>query len=496
MDINIRQSSAGKCRSDCIVVTMDTRRRFSLSGKEIDKLSRGQLTRLARRGDISGKVAATTVILDLSRVSTDRVIVVGSGANKRNSDKEFRKMAAAVAETLIKTGARDAVSYISQDAEIEGRDLYWCCRQEIEVLRDKLFKVEHLQVEPGRHAGKLKRYSIGVGNKEDVPATKRAVHDGVAISNGTDLARGLGNLPPNICTPTFLAKTAKQLFHSDKRIKIKVLGEAEMRQLGMGSMLSVSQGSRQPAKLIIFEYFGGTKSAKPVVLVGKGVTFDSGGISLKPGGAMDEMKFDMCGAASVFGTIRAVSDLDLEKNIIGVVPATENLPDGNATKPGDVVTSMSGQTIEILNTDAEGRLILCDAITYSERYEPNTIIDIATLTGACVVALGSHAIGLFSNNDDLSQDLVAAGKYSGDRAWPMPIWEDYQEQLRSNFADMANVGGRDAGAITAACFLARFARKQKWAHLDIAGAAWHSGAKKGATGRPVKLLTQYLLNLI
>jgi leucyl aminopeptidase len=323
---------------------------------------------------------------------------------------------------------------------------------------------------------------------------RKALGDGESLADGVELARTLGDLPANICTPSYLAAQARELGKTCKQLKVSVLEEAGMKKLGMGALLSVSRGSREPAKLISMEYSGGTKGDKPVVLVGKGVTFDSGGISIKPAGAMDEMKYDMCGAASVLGTLKACVEMELPLNVVGVIPTTENLPDGDASKPGDIVTSMSGQTIEVLNTDAEGRLILCDALTYSAKFDPAVVIDIATLTGACVIALGSHAAGLLSNNDELADDLLAAGKTAGDRAWHMPLWEEYQPQLSSNFADMANIGGREAGTITAACFLSRFTKKYRWAHIDIAGVAWKGGKEKGATGKPVSLLTQYLLN--
>ena len=309
-----------------------------------------------------------------------------------------------------------------------------------------------------------------------------------------ELARTLGNLPGNICTPSYLADQARKLGKAHKKLKVSVLGEAAMEKLGMGSLLSVSRGSREPARLISLEYSGGRKGDRPVALVGKGVTFDSGGISIKPSPAMDEMKFDMCGAASVLGTLQACAEMDLPINVVGVIPTTENLPDGNASKPGDIVTSMSGQTIEVLNTDAEGRLILCDALTWCGKFKPDVVVDIATLTGACVIALGAHAAGLLSNDDELAEALAAAGNYAADRAWRLPLWDDYQPQLDSNFADMANIGGREAGTITAACFLSRFTEDYRWAHLDIAGVAWKQGKEKGATGRPVSLLTQFLLD--
>jgi len=305
-------------------------------------------------------------------------------------------------------------------------------------------------------------------------------------------AKDLGNLPPNVCTPTYLAEQALALA-KQHGMEVQVLERADMEKLGMGSLLGVAQGSRQPPKLIVLQHKKGKKNQKPVVLVGKGITFDTGGISIKPASEMDEMKYDMCGAASVLGTFRAIAEMDLPLNVVGIIPTCENMPDGDAIRPGDVLTSMSGQTIEVLNTDAEGRLILCDALTYAERFDPEAVVDIATLTGACVIALGHHASGLFSNNDQLAAELKQAGENALDRAWHMPLWDDYQQQLDSNFADIANIGGRAAGSITAACFLSRFAKKFDWAHLDIAGTAWKSGKEKGSTGRPVPLLTNFLM---
>ncbi|MFZ9039576.1 MAG: leucyl aminopeptidase, partial [Gammaproteobacteria bacterium] len=324
----------------------------------------------------------------------------------------------------------------------------------------------------------------------------KAIDQASAISAGMSLARDLGNLPANVCTPSHIAKTARQLASGEKRLRVAVLDEADMKKLKMGSLLSVSAGSRQPAKLIALEYRGAAAKEQPIALVGKGVTFDTGGISLKPGAAMDEMKFDMCGAASVLGTLKAVNQMQLPINVVGIVPATENMPDGLATKPGDIVTSMSGQTIEILNTDAEGRLILCDALTYAGKFKPRCVIDIATLTGAAIIALGKVPSAVLGNNRGLIDALIKCGQQIEDKIWELPLWDEYQDQLKSNFADMANIGGRDAGTITAACFLSRFTKEYKWAHLDIAGTAWKSGEEKGATGRPVPLLTQYILSQV
>jgi leucyl aminopeptidase len=339
---------------------------------------------------------------------------------------------------------------------------------------------------------KLKSLTYWANSKAGANAAKKGLAYGASVGNGMNVARQLGNLPANICTPTYLANQAKALAKGQRNVTTNVLSEADMRKLKMGSLLSVSAGSDQPAKLIVIKYQGTKASVKPTVLVGKAVTFDTGGISLKPGGGMDEMKYDMCGGASVMGVMNALIENQLPVNVVGIIPATENMPNGQATKPGDVVTSMSGQTIEILNTDAEGRLILCDALTYAGRFKPDTVIDIATLTGAVIGALGKVTAGLLSNDDELAEGLLASGTKSGDRAWRMPLWEEYDELLKSNFADMANIGGPQAGTITAACFLARFTKKYRWAHLDVAGTAWVSGAQKGATGRPVPILMEYI----
>ena len=344
-----------------------------------------------------------------------------------------------------------------------------------------------------KRAIKLARLVVNTGGSLRPRLASSALSEGRAIGLGINEARNLANLPGNICTPTYLSRHARKLSRNYARLSVTVLEEKKMGELGMGALLSVSAGSKQPAKLITMHYKGGKATEKPVVLVGKGITFDSGGISLKPGAKMDEMKFDMGGAASVIGTMRAVSELNLPLNVVGIVAAAENMPGGSATKPGDVISSMSGKTIEVLNTDAEGRLVLCDALTYAARFKPAAVIDIATLTGACVVALGSHATGLFANEDSLADQLLAAGIESHDRVWRMPLWDDYQGQLKSNFADLANIGGPGGGSITAACFLSRFAQDYHWAHLDIAGSAWNS-APKGATGRPVALLTRYLMD--
>ncbi|MFO1330540.1 MAG: leucyl aminopeptidase [Rubrivivax sp.] len=338
---------------------------------------------------------------------------------------------------------------------------------------------------------RLDRVSL-VCARESAKAVGAGLRRGQAVAAGVALARECANRPANHCTPTHLAAEARALAKSHG-LKVEVLERKDAEKLGMGAFLAVAQASHQPPKFIVLRWNGASKSSAPVVLVGKGITFDTGGISLKPAPEMDEMKFDMGGAASVLGTLRAVAELGLKLNVVGLIPTCENMPGGAAVKPGDVVTSLSGQTIEILNTDAEGRLILCDALTYAERFKPAAVVDIATLTGACVIALGHHRSGLFSPDDTLAAELLAAGEQGADPAWRMPLDEDYDEALKSNFADMGNVGGRAGGSITAAKFLQRFAKAYAWAHLDIAGTAWKSGSAKGGTGRPVALLTHFLI---
>ncbi len=494
MDFNVKCGDPEKLRSACVVVGVSAPRRLSAAAERLDKASQGQLGELLKSGDIGTDCGNTTLIHSpRGGIQAKRILVVGCGKDKQLSPKAFIKIARAATAAVKNSGAGDALSYLAE-LEVADRDLAWKARQIVTASRAAVYAFDELKsdAKPPKHP--LRRLSVGVSSHEHVDEAKDGVRSGVAIANGIDLARTLGNRPGNRCTPSDLAQQARDLKKTFSALKVEILEEKDMEKLGMGSLLSVARGSREPAKLIVMQYHGGKKGDKPVVLVGKGVTFDSGGISLKPGAAMDEMKFDMCGAASVFGSVSAVAELKLPINLVGIVPATENLPDGSATKPGDVVTSMSGQTIEVLNTDAEGRLILCDALTYAKKFDPDVVIDIATLTGACVVALGHHTLGLLGNDQPLADALMAAGQTACDRAWQLPLWDEYDEALSSNFADMANIGGRSAGTITAACFLGRFTKDYRWVHLDIAGVAWDTGKNKGATGRPVPLLMQYLLD--
>jgi len=493
MNFTIKSGSPEKQRSACVVVGVFESHRLSTAATAIDAASKKYLSNILKHGDMDGKIGQSLLLHNVPGTSSSRLLLVGCGKEKGLDGSRYRRIVANAIGKLKLTGATEAVSCLSE-LSVKDRDDYWKLRQFVEISQSVTYEFKQLKSKNKKSSNKLRKLVLMVSDRKDVATGERAIKDGIAIGNGVALARDLANLPPNICTPSYLAEQAKKLGKSQKSVKVTVLDEAAMEKLGMGSLLSVSQGSRQPAKLISMEYKGGKKDEKPFVLVGKGVTFDTGGISIKPSAAMDEMKYDMCGAASVLGAIKAVSEMGLPINVVGVVPTVENMPGGEATRPGDIYTSMSGQTIEVLNTDAEGRLILCDALTYSEKFKPATVIDIATLTGACIIALGKHASGLLSNNDALAKDILDAGENTGDRAWQLPLWEEYQSQINSPFADIANVGGPEAGTITAACFLSRFTKKFKWAHLDIAGTAWLTGKNKGATGRPVPMLVQYLID--
>ena len=489
MEFSIKAAVPEKMKSDCVAVPVFASGKLPAAAQALDRACKGRISAILKQGDFDAKAGATLMLYDLPGISSGRVLLVGFGANGGTAAKEFRDGVRGAVRALADAGIGEAALYVS-DIAVKDRDATWVTMQAAMACLETTYRFDRLKSKPRVQRKGLKRVVLGL--MKDSKAAGAALERGIAIGEGVNFARDLGNLPPNICTPAYLAEQARALGKTHK-LKVTVLERKDMEKLGMGSLLSVSDGSRQPPKLITIEYCGGPKKQKPVALVGKGVTFDTGGISLKPAAEMDEMKYDMSGAGSVLGTLSAVAAMKLPLNVVGVIPATENMPGGNATRPGDVVTSMSGQTIEILNTDAEGRLILCDALTYSERFDPAAVIDIATLTGACVIALGHVASGLFANDDGLADEVNAAGRTSWDRVWHMPAWDDYQEQLKSNFADMANIGGRPGGSITAACFLSRFARKFKWAHLDIAGTAWKSGRDKGSTGRPVPLLTQFLM---
>ena len=491
MEFYIKSRSPEKQRSACLVTGVHESRKLTPAAQAIDDASDKYLAKLLRKGDMDGKIGQSLLLHDVPGIPADRLLLVGCGKASDLDDRQYRKIIVNSIKQVKQTGALEAASFLP-DLDVKDRDYRWKIQYAVQFIDHELYQFKDFKSAKKDTKKTLRRITLMVP-REKLDDCKSALSRGVALAKGVKLTRDLANRPANACTPTYLAEQAEELGNEFPSVEVTVVEEKEMEELGMNSLLSVSQGSAQPAKLVIFRYQGATNGGKPVVLVGKGVTFDTGGISIKPSSAMDEMKFDMCGAASVFGAVAAVAGMELPINLVGVAPAVENMPSGTATKPGDIFTSMSGQTIEVLNTDAEGRLILCDALTYSERFDPAAVIDIATLTGACVVALGKHATGLLSNHDPLAADLLQAGLTAGDRAWQLPIWDEYEKQLESPFADMANIGGREAGTITAACFLAKFTKKFRWAHLDIAGTAWVSGKNKCATGRPVPLLVQYLI---
>lgn len=492
MEFSIKSVRPGRARTGCAVVGVFESRKLSAPAARLDEAARGHLASVLRRGDMEGKSGTTLLLHGVPGVSSERVMLVGLGREAEFGAKQYREAVATAMRALSGTGATGAEFHLSA-VEFNGRDAGWRAQQAVTIARETAYRFERMKSRKDTGRPTLRQVALAVANRNELRQAEDGVAHGAALAEGMALTKDLGNLPPNVCTPGYLAAQARELAKR-YRMKVQVFERAHMEKMGMGALLAVARGSAEPPKFIVLEHRAGGKARKPVVLVGKGITFDTGGISIKPAAEMDEMKFDMSGAGAVLGTMKAIGEMKLRVNVVGLIPTTENMPGGRATKPGDIVTSMSGQTVEILNTDAEGRLILCDALTYAERYQPAAVIDIATLTGACVIALGHVATGLFSNDDELAQELLAAADAAYDRAWRLPVWDDYQDQLKSNFADFANIGGRPAGSVTAACFLSRFARKYKWAHLDIAGTAWRGGKEKGATGRPVPMLTQFLVS--
>jgi leucyl aminopeptidase len=488
MNITLMSGSPETVRTGMLVVGVFTDAPLPPAATRLDAALGGRLSSLVELGEIGKDPGASVVLHGPPGLAADRLLVVSLGKGQEVSDKAFREALAGAARVLA-GGAATTACIVMADLAPEGRSAEWRLRHASRILADGAYRFDA----PGKRRDAPRPPGAGeISLLLDGVTDETPISEGLAIAEGMALAKDLGNLPGNVCNPAYLAETGQAL-GKEFGFEVDVLERADLEQLGMGSLLSVGRASLSPCKFIVMHYRGGAVTGKPVVLVGKGVTFDTGGISLKPAALLDEMKYDMSGAGSVFGVVKTIARLSLSINVIGIVPAVENMPGGNASRPGDVVTSMSGQTIEILNTDAEGRLVLCDALTYAERFDPDCVVDLATLTGACVVALGGHASGLFTDDDVLAEELLKSSSESGDRAWRMPLWDDYQVQLKSNFADMSNLGGPAAGAVTAACFLARFTSAYRWAHLDIAGTASTSGDAKGSTGRPVPLLSEFLL---
>ncbi len=491
MDYFTTTAGAGRLASSCIIVGVYDRAKLGIAAEEIDTATGGAIAEMIREGDVSTHLGHCAVLQNPDGVKAKRVVLVGLGNPANFGVRQYRKAVAAAINAVRHTKIKDIANYLALE-NVDGTSPYYLARYAVETIGNVLYKFDEMKSGRKKRGMPLNKIGIALGKRGDAKQVALGCQHADAIVTGMSLAKDLGNLPPNVCTPSYLARTAQQLAKKHRNLETRVLNEAEIKRLGMLSFLSVTNGTSEPAKLIVMKYKG-TSNQKPAVLVGKGITFDAGGISLKPGPGMDEMKYDMCGAASVLATIAIVAQLKLPINLNVVIPTCENLPGSTATRPGDIVKSMSGQTIEILNTDAEGRLILCDALTYARRFKPETIIDVATLTGACVIALGHHRTAIMSNDDSLSAELNADGIAADDRGWPMPMADEYENELKSNFADFANIGGREGGAITAACFLGKFTKGLRWAHLDIAGTAWRSGGRKGGTGRPVPMLTEFML---
>ncbi|MCC4800545.1 leucyl aminopeptidase [Enterovibrio norvegicus] len=494
MEFSVKSGSPEKQRSACIVVGVFEPRRLSPVAEQLDKISDGYISSLLRRGDLEGKPGQMLLLHHVPNVLSERVLLVGCGKERELGERQYKEIIKNTINTLNETGSMEAVCFLTE-LHVKGRDTYWKVRQAVESTKDSLYTFNQFKSVKPETRRPLRKLVFNVPTRRELNLGERAIAHGLAVASGVNACKDLGNMPPNVANPAYLASQARRLADDFEKVTTKIIGEQEMKELGMTSYLAVGQGSKNESFMSIMEYKGHPDpDAKPIVLVGKGLTFDAGGISLKPPANMDEMKYDMCGAASVFGTMKSLAKLDLPINVVGLLAGCENMPDGNAYRPGDIVTTMSGQTVEVLNTDAEGRLVLCDALTYVERYEPECVVDVATLTGACIVALSHHISGLISNHNPLAHEIVNASEQAGDRAWRLPMTEEYQEQLKSPFADMANIGSPGGGTIVAGCFLSRFAKKYNWAHLDVAGTSFRGGANKGATGRPVPLLVQFLLN--
>ena len=490
MQIITTSKDISKLSSQCTVIPLFEKSKSKVYA-QTDELSDGFLKKTVAHTAFVPEFKKHLVV-HAPKTRHKTIILVGLGTKAKFNQNRLNQIASIVAEQVVALNLK-SVLYCLSEITSDNLNEAWCLRQLALALHQACYRYTETRSADKNKKINLERCTFQVS--EENTETEQAIKEADAIAHGTNLARGLGDLPPNICTPTYIKKQAEKLARSSKKLHIKVLDEKKMKSLGMGAFLSVGKGSAEPSYLVCINYCGAAKSKAPVAIVGKGITFDTGGISIKPSSAMDEMKFDMSGAGSVLGTMAFCVRFGLPINVVGVLACAENMPGGKASNPGDIVTTMSGQTVEILNTDAEGRLVLCDALTYvQQEYKPECIVDVATLTGACVVALGQVTSGLMTNDQALADELIEAGKESGDSTWQLPIWDEYQPQLDSNFADMANIGGRWAGAITAGCFLSRFTKKQRWAHMDVAGVAWFTGDKKGSTGRPVPLLTQFLIS--
>jgi leucyl aminopeptidase len=485
----ITQPALIQADCDTLIVGVFEDNKLSQSAQELDKLTQGHLTQTLKLANFKAKEGTCLTVYQPQGLQASRVILVGLGKEDKLDLGKYKKSCAAAAN-LIKSHGASRIGVALPEVSVLGHSLYNKIRSTIETMDAAVYSFDAFKSKPSEDKSEQTLIFEKTGQEVEL-----AVQHGAAIASSVKLTRDLGNTPPNVCNPSYMAEQAKNIAKQLNNVDVQVMSESDLRDFGMGAYLAVSKGSQEDAKMIVLEYRGAkNKADKPIALVGKGVTFDSGGLSLKPGANMMGMKYDMCGAASVLATLKMAAELALPINLIAFMGCVENMPSGHATRPDDVVTTMSGKTVEIANTDAEGRLVLCDVLTYAQRFEPSCIVDVATLTGAVITSLGRPASGLFSNTQSLADELLAAGQYTYDRAWQLPLWEDYQPQLDSKVADMINIGGPEAGTITAACFLSRFVEDVQWAHLDVAGTAFNTGKEAHATGRPVPLLCQFVLN--
>ena len=494
LEFSVNRDTAASLATDCVVVGAFADATFTPSAQAIDTAAGGALRALAARGDLDGKTGRTAMLHDLPGVAAPRVLVVGLGDPGKFGVPQYLKAVGDAARAL-KTGPVSSALFTLSEVPVPGRDSAWNIRQAAIAADHACYRYTATLGAKHKRRAETGLKALAIQGSASGAGDDAALAQGQAIAAGVAFARELGNLPPNVCNPAYVARQGREFAaRVGGKVSCEVLDRAQMEALGMGSLLAVSQGSSNPPQLVVMKYDGAGEDSKPYVLVGKGITFDSGGLNLKTQGGIEDMKFDMCGAATVLGTFVAAVGMQLPVNLVCIAAAVENMPDGNSYRPSDVITSMSGKTIEVGNTDAEGRLVLCDALTYARKFEPQALLDVATLTGACMVALGKYAAGLMSKHDDLSAELLAAGEATFDRAWRLPLWDEYQPMLDSQFADVYNIGGRWAGAITAGCFLSRFTEGQRWAHLDIAGVSNGDGKMGMATGRPVGMLAQWLLD--
>ncbi|MCF6776991.1 leucyl aminopeptidase [Thiotrichales bacterium 19X7-9] len=493
MEYVVKSGNPEKQRTAALVLGVFEGRKLSHDGESVDKASNGALSKILRRGDIEGGIGQTLMLFNIEGTLADRVLLIGCGKEKDLDSNQYRQIIKKMVSTLNETGSMDAVCYLTQ-LSVKGADNGFRVRHAIEATIETLYSFDQFKSKKKEVRRPLRKLTLTVPSRADLVHAEKALIEGKAIAEGVSFTKDLQNMPPNICSPKYLRDQAKALAKDYKSLDLEVLDKNQMKEKKMGALLAVSDGSDFDPFLISLKYQGVKSNQKPVVLVGKGLTYDTGGLCLKPWTGMPAMKMDMSGGAAVMGIMKTIAELQLPINVVGVVAAVENSIDGKSFRPGDVLTSMSGQTIEVINTDAEGRLALCDALTYSEKYDPDVIIDMATLTGAMIVALGNDLTGVFGNHSPLVNDLLNAGRQSGDVGWHMPLHEPYQAQLKSDIADMKNLGLGGAGSTVAGLFLKRFVKKYRWAHLDIAGSAMGDFNKATATGRPVPMIMQYLLN--